>query len=142
MPEQNDLNAMEYATLVDRTGRPSEFVFDGRRYTFTGPKFTRTVPLYIAEWLFHNDRAAVWTDEGVRTCRYGIVDAPDTALATLGDAPFETDPITLDTTRVEGWDTDSVGERGPLRTIQLRRNPADFAHQGATAAPTFSGKER
>lgn len=142
MPEANDLNVLEYATLVDRTGQPSEFVFDGRRYTFTGPTFRRTVPLYIAEWLFHNDRAMVWTTEGVRTCRYGIVDAPEELMATLGEAPFETDAITIDLTRVEGWDTDTVGDRGPMRTIQLRRNPADFAHQGGPAVPTISGKER
>jgi hypothetical protein len=143
MTEQNDLDVMEYATLVDRTASGSEFVFDGRRYTFTGPKYTRIVPLYIADWLFRNDRSMVWTTGGDYVCRYGIKDAPDAFMDAIGAAAFDTDPITIDTTRAEGWNTAAVDlDPAARRVISLRRNPADFAHQGGTAAPTFSGKER
>ena len=76
-------------------------------------------------------------------CRYGVTDAPEEFLAAIGEAPFETSPISIDATRVEGWNTEAVDlNPAERRTIQLRRNPADYAHQGAPGASTFSGKER
>lgn len=137
------LDTMNFVTLVDRTGTNSEFWFDGKPFTFTGPKFRRVVPMYVADWLFRNDRSKIWTTAGDFVCRYGIQDAPEALLEVLGESAFETSAITHDTTRPDGWDISIVDPAYAQRTtINLKPNRADFAHQGGPAAPTFSGKER
>lgn len=141
MAQRDDLDALTYVTLVDRTGGPSEFIFDGKRFTFPTAKPSRNVPVPIAEWLFRSDRARIWTTDGEFVYRYGITDGPEELITALGEEPFDATRITQDTARVEGWDT-SVADRGETRTISLKRNAGDFAHQGGALAGTFSGKER
>jgi hypothetical protein len=142
MAQIEDLDALTYVTLVDRTGGPSEFLFDGKRFGFTRDKAQRNVPRFVAEWLFRSDRAKVWTVDHGFAYRYGIKDGPEDLLETLGEEPFETSPIEIDATRVEGWNVEAVDDNpSARRTLQLKRNPADYAHQGGTVAGTFS-KER
>jgi len=141
MAQLEDMDALTYVTLVDRTGGPSEFIFDGKRFLFTKDKPQRTVPRFVAEWLFRTEHAKVWASSGEFVYRYGITEGPEDMLETLGADPFETSALTIDGTRVEGWNVEAVADPASRRTLQLKRNPADFAHQGASAAGTFS-KER
>ena len=144
MSDDVGLDGMSFATLVDRTGGPSEFLYDGKRFTFSGKRPERTVPRYVAEWLFRGpERSRVWTTGGVFALRYGIKDGSEELIALLGDEPFDTDPITIDTTRVEGWDSESADpDRATATPINLKRPAGDFAHQGGAVTGTFSGKER
>lgn len=143
MPEFNELDSLSFVTLVDRTGGPSEFVFDGKRFTFDAKKAIRTVPSYIAEWLFRQDKARVHTLGHGFTHRYGVQDGPEELLASLGEECLDCSPISIDLDRIEGWDAEAVDpNRASATTIQLRRRPEEFAHQGGATAPTFSGKER
>ena len=139
----DDLDVITTVTLVDRTGGPSEFLFDGKRFTFTAAKPTRTIPVSIAEWLFRTDHARVWSTDGTFVYRYGIKDGPEELITQLGEEPFDTDPIQIDTARAEGWNTDAADRpANSTRTISLKRTAGDFAHQGGALAGTFSGKER
>lgn len=133
---------MEFVTLVDRTGGPGEFRFAGRPWTFTKVKPTRVVPMHVAMWILADHRNRVWTTDGAFAHRFTIQDGPEALLTELGEAAFETSPITIDTQRAEGWNTDEV-DRPETRTIPLRRQPGDFVNEtaGMTGA-TFIGKER
>lgn len=130
----------EYVTLVDRTGGPGEFWFNGRPWTFTAAKPTRVVPQHIAIWLLGRQKGHVWTTDGAYTPRYTIKDGPSELITELGEEAFETSPIAIDATRAEGWDTSTV-DRPDTRTITLSRRPSDFVNQGVGPS-TFSGKER
>jgi hypothetical protein len=142
--------AQEYVTLVDRTGGPGEFMFGGRPRVFkprvhgadsTTREARLTVPLEIARWVLTNERQHVWTTDGVFVPRFTIKEGPEELLNELGEEAFDTSPITIDTSRAEGWNTDTA-DRGATRTVPLRRQASDFAHQGGALAGTFSGKER
>lgn len=135
---------MEFVTLIDRTGGPGEFWFAGRPWTVTKDKPTRVVPLHVATWLLADHRNRVWTTEGVWAHRFTIKDGPESLLLELGEEAFETSSITIDTTRKEGWNTEEADRPATVRTIDLKRQPGDFANQGGgtAAAPTFSGKGR
>lgn len=134
---------MEFVTLVDRTGGPGEFRFAGRAWTFTAAKPTRVVPMHVATWVLQEHRNRVWTTEGEFAHRFAIKDGPESLLTELGEGCFDTSPITIDTQRREGWNTDEA-DRPPVQIIDLKRQPGEFANQsgGHGATPAFSGKDR
>ena len=139
--ERADLEVSEYVTLVDRTGGPGEFMYDGRPRTFPKGKPTRIVPLHVATFIIGRQKQHVWTVDGQFVPRFTIQDGPEGLLDQLGEEAFDTSPITIDTTRTEGWDT-SLADRGATRTLELKRQPGDFVNQGSAVTGTFSGKER
>lgn len=138
----SEFGAYDFVTLVDRTGLGNdEIVYDSKRIVFKKDQIERPVPRLLAEWLFRVDQKKVHTIDGDYVFRYGIKDAPDDLVANLGEEVTDCSPITVDTSRLEGWDTDSYAtERGDSRTVQLKRNPSDYANV-ATPGTTF-GKER
>ena len=133
-------------TIVDRTGEAKEFKFDGQVYTFRywdkGVQKTRdtlVLPLEVASWLFGEYRSEhyIHTTDDQFVRRYGVVDAPEDWVATVGLDVLETAPLTRNLTRLEGWDA-AAGD--PLRvkavidtTVNpsLRRAPGDYANVGA-----------
>ena len=130
----------DYVTLVDRAGKGDcSICYDGAFYTFKPGQTERPVPMQLAEWLFRVDQQKVHTTDGEFVQRFCLKDAPEAFIAQLGGVP-DSWPITIDDTRVEGWDTDTYAQReGQTRVIQLKRNPADYANM---ATPGGFGKER
>jgi hypothetical protein len=131
----------EFVNLVDRTGKGGcEIIHDGIRIVFKPGQKERPVPLFLAEWLARVDQQRVHTTGGEWVQRFGVRDAPDELTKRVGE--MDCSPIDIDTQRVEGWDTDAAPDRGEgqLRTIQLKRNPSDYANVAAGGG-TFS-KER
>jgi hypothetical protein len=132
-----DLN---YATIVDRTGKGGvDIVFDGQILTFKPGETIKPVPASLAAWLFRVDQHKVHTVDGEYVHRFGLKDASESLLRDIGVQ--DCSPIEIDTSRVEGWDTERYAPDRPdrMRTIPLKRNPADFANQ---ATPGGYGTER
>lgn len=133
--------AYEYVVLVDRTGKGGcEIIHDGYRIVFKPGQKERAVPCFLAEWLFRVDQHKVHTTTGEYVQRFGIKDAPEEILRTIGEQTCE--PITIDTNRAEGWDVDQYAERDARHTavVTLRPRPGDYAND-ATPSTSF-GNER
>ena len=130
----------DYVTLVDRAGIGGvSVVYDGAYYVFKPGQTERPVPQNLAEWLFRVDQQKVHTTDGEFVQRFGLKDAPQEFLERIGGQP-DSWPITIDNTRVEGWDTETYAQReGQTRVVQLKRNPADYAN---VATPGGFGIER
>ena len=138
-------NVYEAVTLVDRVGTGGvEFIFDGKRFVLKPGKTQLTVPRFVAEWVIGRSKQMhVHTTDGAYLCRFGIKDGPEDIIEVLGPEALACDPITIDTTRVEGWDAEAQDpQRAKAKTLTLRPNPGDFKRDGAASAATFSGKER
>ena len=129
----------DYVTLVDRTGQGGcEIIHDGQRIVFKPGQKERPVPLFLAQWLARVDQHKVHTTDGEWVSRFGVRDAPDELLKTVGE--MDASPIKLDTKRLEGWNVDAYSEdRGKVETRQLQRRPSDYAND---ATPGSFGKER
>lgn len=137
-------SAYQIVTLVDRAMLGGcDIIHDGVRVTFAKGQVEKAVPQFLAEWLLQVDQHKVHTKDGLFIQRFAVKDPPEDLLARLGPEAGNCDPIELDTTRREGWDTDTYApDRGKTRVIELRRNPADFERQGVPVTATFSAKER
>jgi hypothetical protein len=141
-----EARSYDYVTLVDRAtndiSRTREIIHDGFRVVLKPGQTERTVPQFLAEWLFRVDQQKVHTTDGEFICRFGIKDAPEEFVARVGDAVKDCSPIQIDTTRLEGWDT-SYADRfsGEMKTIQLARRPQDYTNDAAGAV-TFGKAER
>ena len=133
-------SAYEYVTLVDRTGRGGcEIVHDGVRIVFPPGTASRTVPLFLAAWLFGVDKDRVHTLDGDFVRRFGLKDPPESVLTDLGPDVADCTPITPDLGRIERWNVDAFApNRGATRAVAVARDPNDFANQGAPAGATFS----
>lgn len=142
--EMQQAGGYESVMLRDRAGTGNcEFIFDGVRFTLKPGKPTIMVPRFVAEWLLRSDQQKVHTTDGQYVCRFGIEDGPDDLLESLGADAVDCSPITLDTTRLEGWDAESQDpQRDRAKVLRIKAQPRDYEHQGMAAAGTFSGKER
>jgi len=129
----DEFGSYEFVTLVDRAGRGGfEITFNGRRIVFAPGVKERPVPQDVAEWVFRTDQQKVHTTDGEYVCRLGAKGAPDDFVARLGTAVKDCSPITIDTSRAEGWDSDTYSQReGNVEVRNIRRNPGDYANQGA-----------
>ena len=111
--------------LVDRALQGgTEFMYDGVPYVFKPGQVKKPVPGDVAKHIFTTEHTCVWTLEGEYVNRFALEAAPGgeesfEAFITnvLGVVP-DSDPIEMDLTRAEGWDTRAV-ER-PGRLIQER----------------------
>lgn len=132
MADFENASAYDIVTLVDRTTKGGcEIIHDGKRIVFKPGQVEKAVPQFIAEWLFGAERHMVHTTDGQYVHRFAVRDAPEELLAQIGAERADESPIEVDTTRTEGWNTELYADdRGKTRTIELRRNPADFANQG------------
>lgn len=135
MADFENASAYDIVTLVDRTTKGGcEIIHDGKRIVFKPGQVEKAVPQFIAEWLFGAERHMVHTTDGQYVHRFAVRDAPEGLLAQIGAERADESPIEVDTTRAERWNTDvAADDRGKTRTIELRRNPADFANQGEAA---------
>ena len=130
-----------YVTLVDRAGLGGvDIIFDGQVIKFEKGQVERPVPQILAEWLFRVDQQKVHTVDGEYVQRFGVKDPPESLLTAVGGS-IDSSPIEIDKTRVEGWDTDRFAVDRPeqMKTIQLKRNPADYEN---TATPGGFGRQR
>lgn len=109
MSDFNEVDAYHPVTLVDRTGNGGcEITHNGVRVVFKTGQAKRAVPSFLAEWLFIHGKHMVWSEDGEYTHRFGIEDAPEDMLASLGPEAGDCSPITVDGNRLEGWDTTAV----------------------------------
>jgi hypothetical protein len=134
------MGAYDTVTLVDRTGLGGvDIIFDGAIIKFAKGQTEKAVPQVIAEWLFRVDQHKVHTTDGEYVQRFGIKDPPEDMVRSMGEEP-DCSPITIDKTRVEGWDTDRfVLDRGEVRVRNVKQSPADFTND---ATPGGFGKAR
>jgi len=131
----------EFVTLVDRTGKGGcEIIHDGVRCVFPMGRAERPVPRFLVEWLYRVDQQKVHTVTGEYVQRFGIKEPNDELAAILGPEAFDCSPIEIDKERLEGWDTDAVPDRGPMKAINLGRQT--LTNDAPTGGATFSGKER
>jgi hypothetical protein len=130
----------EFVILIDRAGiGDCNIMFDGALYQFKPGQTERPVPVALVDWLFRVDQQRVHTTDGEYVQRFGLKDPSEELVARLGGTP-DSWPITIDNTRVEGWDTDTYAQReGKVKVLQLKRNPADYAN---VATPGGFGSER
>lgn len=127
-------SAYDFVVLVDRTGEGGcEILHDGRRVTFPKGKPERPVPMFLAEWLFRVDQHKVHTTDGQFVHRFGVKEGPEELLERLGPDAQDCSLITIDTTRIEGWDVDSAPDRGATRALQLARRPGDFTNDAVAS---------
>ena len=116
----------EFVILVDRTGLGGcEIIHDGIRVVFKPGQKERPVPQFLAEWLSRVDQQKVHTTDGEYVQRFGVRDAPEEFITRVGE--MDCSPITIDTQRLEGWDTGAVGREGQMRPVQLKPRPSDYA---------------
>lgn len=134
-------------TIIDRTGEQQEFKHDQRIYAFGADragkrKTTMVIPDEVATWLFRDARPSVHTTDGEFVPRYGVVDAPEDWLSEIGPEVLETNALTRDVSRREGWDAEAVD---PLRTraraVDLNTTPnrpraGDYVNQGVPSGTT------
>lgn len=132
-------------TLADRAGEARfEFTFDGRTWVKPQGKTTWNLPAYVATWLLKGDRCKVWTTEGEFTHRFGLSEPTDELVGKLGHAVMVTDPITIDTSAIEGWDTRGAERTGPGTQIRLQgaalreAKMAQRERLGGAARPAFA----
>jgi hypothetical protein len=136
-------------TIIDRTGEHREFEYDKRPYTFVywdkGEKKIRpqlVLPLDVATWLFGEFRSAhyVHTTDGEYVRRYGVVDAPEDWVSTVGIDVLETTPLTRDTKRLGGWSADAGDPSRIQAVIDTKVNPSlkpragDYVNVGEPAS--------
>ena len=129
----------EYVTLVDRamTGG-CEIIHDGVRVVFKRGEMERTVPLFLAQWLFQTDKERVHTTDGQYVRRFGLKNPPPELLAEVGPECADCDPIAIDSKRIERWNVEAYApDRGRTREIPVARRPEDFTNLAAETA-TFS----
>jgi hypothetical protein len=117
--------------LVDRTGdgfKGIEYQFCGGRAIGDWAKRTGanaagqslySMPTWVAVWFLKGDKGKVWTTEGEFTYRFGLAEPTDELVGKLGHAVIITDPITIDTSALEGWDTRGTERTGPGTQIRL-----------------------
>jgi len=140
MSEYEQARSYEYVILVDRARQGGcEIIHDGYRTVFAKGEVERPVPQFLAEWLFRVDQQKVHTTDGQYIQRFGIKNPSLELTQRMGGDVGDISPIEIDTTRLEGWDSDRYAERSNSRTIQLARRPDDYAN---VATPTTFGKER
>jgi hypothetical protein len=132
--------AYDHVVLFDRAGQGGcTIVYDGAYLPIKPGQTEVIVPVNLAEWLFRSDQQKVHTTDGEYVQRFGVKQAPEDFYARIG-GPVDNSPITIDTNRVEGWDTDQFApERGAAAIKHLKRNPADYAN---VATPGGFGNER
>lgn len=131
--------------LVDRAGDIGfEFHFDGRAYVKPKGKTVWNLPAHVAVWLLKQDRAKVWTTDGEYTHRFGLAEPTDDLVGRLGSAVIITDPLTIDTAAIEGWDTRGTERTGPGTQIRLtgpalrEAKMAQRERLGGAARPAFA----
>ncbi|HYE59342.1 MAG TPA: hypothetical protein VD948_12595 [Rhodothermales bacterium] len=106
--------------LTDRAGEERyEFAFDGRRWVKPQGRTQWSLPRYVACWLMKRDRDKVWTTDGEYTHRFGLAEPTDDLVGELGSSVLITDPITIDTNAIEGWNTGSAERQGPGTQVRL-----------------------
>ena len=105
-------------TILDRTGEQREFKYDQIVYSF-GKKTTLVLPLEVATWLLRSGAHLVVAEMGVDV--------------------LETDALTRDITRLEGWDAEAVDPLRAtttkvldLKTTAARPRAEDYVNLGAT----------
>lgn len=128
-------------TLVDRAGLGGvDIIYDGQIIKFEKGQVEKPVPQILVEWLYRVDQQKVHTTDGEYVQRFGVKDPTEELIRNLGEVP-DCSPIEIDKSRVEGWDTDRFALRdgGNVRTMQIGRNPADYA---SDATPGTFGKAR
>ena len=95
------------------------------------------MPLFLAEWLARVDQHKVHTTDGDWVNRFGVRDAPQELINRVGE--LDCSPIKIDTTRMEGWNSDAYADRGDkVEVRQLKRHAQDYAN---VATPGSFGKE-
>lgn len=126
-------------TILDRTGESKGFKYDQQSYEFRywdkGKHLTRdklVLPLETATWLFGEFRSEhyIHTTDGDFVRRYGVVDAPEDWVSTVGIDVLETTPLMRDTTRLEGWDATAGDPQNVKAVIDTKVNPALRARPG------------
>ena len=139
MSEFAQASGFEYVILVDRSGLGgTEIIHDGVRIVFKPGQVERPVPLFLAAWLARVDQHKVHTTNGDWVSRFGVRDAPDELIRQVGE--MDCSPIKIDTTRMEGWNSDMYADRGDhVEVRQLKRQPQDYSN---VATPGTFGRER
>ena len=134
----------QYVTLVNRLSETREFWGFGRPHVFKAGE-SRAVSRPFAQWIFTRTDGPmkVHTVEAGYVCWLGIKDGSPDLIGELPESAFDTSPLTVETGRVEGWDT-SVVDRDPakthVKTAPLQR--ADFEHQGRASGGSMGAPAR
>lgn len=97
-------------TIIDRTGEQQEIKIDQRIRKFPKGKAELVLSDAEATHLFTvmDGKYRVHTVEGDFPRRYGVVDAPEGWVETVGVDVLETAPLTRDLSKLEGWDAAAV----------------------------------
>mgnify|MGYP001557853463 CR=1 FL=1 len=134
-------SALSYVTLVDRAGTGgTELIYDGVRIVFKPGETEKTVPEFVAEWLFTVTQGHVWTETGEFVNRFAVKDASQQMADILGPEAMDCSPIVLDHSRIEGWDTSSV-DRSSHETLTLNVPAREFRERQGTATVAFGGRK-
>lgn len=134
-------SALSYVTLVDRVGTGgTELIYDGIRIVFKPGETEKTVPEFVAEWLFTVTHGHVWTDTGEYVNRFAVKNADQRMLDALGPEATDCSPIVLDRSRIEGWDTSTV-DRSSHQTLTLNVPAREFRERQGTATVAFGGRK-
>ena len=145
--ETQDLYSV--VTLVDRTGvGGTEFIFDGKRFGLKPGQTELAVPRFVAEWLLSVDQTKVWTTDGRFVSRFGVKDAPPDFLERLDPGAADTDLITIDGSRVEGWEAEATDPDRARATVltakddpRLKKNPADYRERQGNKEYVFGARK-
>lgn len=121
MADEYDERDWQIVTLVDRTGQGGgEIIYDGLRIPIR-PEFP--IRARIARWLLRASQHMIHTTEGQFVCRFGVKRDPDSEdlILSLGEEVADCSPLEIDTTRLEGWDAESVDpDRDKATAVDLK----------------------
>lgn len=135
--EQEDT---QIVTLVDRTGKGGgEIRRDGRRYPIR-PEFQ--VLGAVARWVFQVQQQMVMTTDGRFVHRLGLKATPDSEnlIRELGPDVADCSPIEVDTSRVEGWPSETQDPNRARATVLHLGISPDRARQGDSPHGGFENK--
>jgi hypothetical protein len=154
MADFANLDVYSIVTLVDRAcqGGPSaEFIYDGIRFSFVNakgePVMEKTVPKFVAAFLFVNEKYRVWTKPVVGQAmgqfvnRYAIKDCPEELIALWGPEVADTSAIEIDTSVIEGSDA-PLYRTGPVRVQPINIPPNERPRDRQGRSAVMVGQER
>lgn len=133
MPDFSQLNVYSIVTLVDRTAKGgTEFIYDGIRFVFKPGEIEKSVPEFVAEWLFKSDQQRFWTKESAPGAndaqyvnRFAIKNCPEKLIELWGPEVADDSAIELDPNVIEGSDA-PLYRVGPVRVEKINIPPAEL----------------
>lgn len=141
---------MTPVVLVDRAMLGGfEFPFDGRPRVFKKGAMKLVSFVDCARFVFTRDAVKVWTKDGRFVHRVGLEDAPGyegiaASLANdLGAEILDTDPIELDTERLENWSMEGADRStGSYAIKKINVSPQELLERAVTASDRLVHTER